>query len=96
MSSPQVTLRWSTQTGYLPLRRSVTESEEYQAYLAAEPRAGVILDQMGVAQARPNIPAYAAVSREVGLAVEEALFAATDPATALATAADRCAPLLNP
>lgn len=96
MSSPQVTWRWSTQTGYLPLRRSVIESEEYQAYLAAEPRAGVILEQMHMARVRPNILAYATVSREVGLAVEEALFAATDPATALSTAADRCIPLLNP
>lgn len=96
MSSPQVNLRWSTQTGYLPLRRSVVASEAYQAYLAVESRAAVILEQMDVARARPNIPAYAAVSREVGLAVEETLFTTADPAIVLSAAADRSIPLLNP
>jgi maltose-binding protein MalE len=57
---------------------------------------GVIPEQMDVARVRPNIPAYAAVSREVGLAVEEALFTAADPATVLTAAADRSIPLLNP
>jgi ABC-type glycerol-3-phosphate transport system substrate-binding protein len=89
MSTSEVNLRWSTQTGYLPLRRSVIASEAYQEYLAAEPRAAVILEQMKVAYVRPNIPSYAAVSREVGLAVEEALFTGGDPSPALSAAAAR-------
>jgi len=65
MTSPEVNLRWSTGSGYLPLRRSVVASEAYQRYLEDEPRARVILEQMSVARARPNIPQYAATSREV-------------------------------
>jgi multiple sugar transport system substrate-binding protein len=95
MVSPEVNLRWSIETGYLPLRRSVVSSEEYQRYLEGEPRARVILDQMDVARVRPNIPEYAGASREVGLAVEEALFTDTDPAAALAGAAEKVDSILN-
>lgn len=94
MTSPEVNLRWSTGTGYLPLRRSVVLSDSYQAYLEEEPRARVILEQMAVARARPNIPAYAGASREVGLAIEQALFTGADPAAALAAAADKVDRLL--
>jgi ABC-type glycerol-3-phosphate transport system substrate-binding protein len=89
MTSPEVNLRWSTGTGYLPLRRSVVAADGYQRYLADEPRARVILEQMNVARARPNIPQYAGASREVGLAVEEALFTGVDPAAALVLAAEK-------
>jgi ABC-type glycerol-3-phosphate transport system substrate-binding protein len=89
MTSPEVNLRWSTGTGYLPLRHSVVASDGYQQYLADEPRARVILEQMNVARARPNIPQYAGASREVGLAVEEALFTGVDPAAVLAAAAEK-------
>jgi ABC-type glycerol-3-phosphate transport system substrate-binding protein len=89
MVSPEINLRWSTSTGYLPLRRSVVDTEAYQEYLEREPRARVILEQMPVARVRPNIPAYAGASREVGLAVEEALFTGGDPAAILATAAEK-------
>lgn len=95
MTSPEVNLRWSTGTGYLPLRRSVVASKAYQAYLETEPRARVILEQREVARARPNIPAYAGASREVGLAVEEALFTGADPAAALAAAAEKVDQLLQ-
>lgn len=96
MTSPKVNLRWSTSTGYLPLRRSVVASEAYQQYLADEPRARVILGKMDTARARPNIPQYAAASREVGLAVEEALFTDADPAAALAAAAEKVDKILAP
>ena len=95
MTSPEVNRRWSTETGYLPLRRSVVESAEYRAYLEQEPRAQVIVDQMAVARVRPNIPAYAAASREIGLAVEEALFTGADPAQVLTAAAEKVNALLS-
>lgn len=95
MTSPEINLRWSTGTGYLPLRRSVVASEAYQRYLEGEPRARVILEQMDVARVRPNIPQYAGASREVGLAVEEALFTGADPAAALAGAAEKVDSILN-
>jgi ABC-type glycerol-3-phosphate transport system substrate-binding protein len=95
MTGPEVNLRWSMGTGYLPLRRSVATAEGYQRYLEAEPRARVILEQMDVARARPNIPAYAGASREIGLAVEEALFTGIDPAVALRVAAEKVNEILQ-
>jgi ABC-type glycerol-3-phosphate transport system substrate-binding protein len=89
MTSVEINLRWSIDTGYLPLRRSVVASEAYQAYLDREPRARVILDQMDVSRVRPNIPEYAAASREIGLAIEKALFTNADPTAALAAAAKK-------
>jgi multiple sugar transport system substrate-binding protein len=94
MTSPEINLRWSAGSGYLPLRRSVVSSKAYQAYLQAEPRARVIMEQMDIARARPNVPAYAAASREVGLAIEEALFTGADPTAALAAAADKVSQIL--
>lgn len=95
MTSPEINLRWSTGTGYLPLRRSVVASPAYEAHLEQEPRARVILSQMEDARVRPNIPAYAAASREIGLAVEEALFTSSDPAASLAAAAEKVNSILG-
>lgn len=95
MTSPETNLRWSMQTGYLPLRHSVIESGEYQAYLKEESRAQTILEQMPDAVVRPNIPAYAPSSREVGLAIEDVLFNNANPQTALDTAAAKVNELLQ-
>jgi len=95
MTSPETNLRWSMETGYLPLRQSVIQSDTYQAYLQKEPRARTILEQMPDAVVRPNIPAYAPASREVGLAIEDVLFNDADPQTALDTAAAKANALLQ-
>ncbi len=87
MTSAETNLKWSTTTGYNPLRKSVVESAAYKEYLAKEPRAQVIIDQMPYAIVRPNIVAYSAGSREIGLAVEEAVFGNLDPKQALDAAA---------
>lgn len=95
MTSPEVNLRWSINTGYLPLRESVAASDTYQAYLAEEPRAQVIVDQMPHAVVRPNIPEYAAASREIGLAVEEAVYGELDPQATLDAAAAKVNAMLQ-
>ena len=95
MSSADINLRWSTTTGYLPLRKSVVASAAYQDFLKKEPRAKVILDQMPFAIVRPNIPAYAPASREIGLAVEEAVFGNKDAKTVLDAAAKKVDALLK-
>jgi len=95
MTSKEINLRWSMASGYLPLRPAVVESDEYQAYLAEEPLAQVILDQMPYGVVRPNIPAYAPGSREIGLAVEEAVFGNLDPKTVLDAAAEKVDAMLQ-
>ncbi len=89
MTSPETNLHWSKATGYLPLRQSVIDSADYQAYLKETPQAQVILDQLPAAVVRPNVPEYTAVSREIGLAIEDALFKDVPAQAALDAAAQR-------
>ncbi len=95
MTSEEINLRWSKASGYMPLRPGVVESEEYKAYLAEEPFAQIILDQMPYSVVRPNIPAYAPASREIGLAVEEVVFGNLDPKTQLDIAAEKVNEMLQ-
>jgi ABC-type glycerol-3-phosphate transport system substrate-binding protein len=87
MTSPETNLRWSKATGYLPLRQSVIDAADYQAYLQETPQAQVILDQLPAAVVRPNVPAYTPLSREIGLAIEDALFKDVPASAALDAAA---------
>lgn len=79
MSSAENNLKWSMETGYIPLRLSVRESDAYQQYLAEEPYMQVVLEQFDYARARPNTVSYADLSRILGVAVEEALYGNSNP-----------------
>lgn len=89
LTSPEVNRRWAMTTGYAPLRHSVMNSAEFQRYLKEVPQAITGVEEMRWAQPRPNIPVYADASRELGLAIEHALFAKHDPTETL-IAAERC------
>jgi len=95
MTSAETNLAWSMASGYLPLRQAVVQSAAYQDYLKQTPQAQVILDQMAVAVVRPNVPAYTAVSREIGLAIEAVFFTDVSAQAALDAAAARSAPALK-
>lgn len=86
LTSPEVNGRWAAESGYAPLRHSVMNSPEFQRHLLEEPRAAVGVEEMQWARPRPNIPAYADASRELGVAIEHALFRQEDPARALQAA----------
>ncbi len=79
MANEQNNLEWSMATGYTPLRKSVLNSPEYAQYLEENPYIQVVIEQAEYARARPNLVSYADVSRVLGIAVEEALFANIDP-----------------
>ncbi|HKM43600.1 MAG TPA: ABC transporter substrate-binding protein [Limnochordia bacterium] len=79
MSSAENNLKWSMNTGYIPLRLSVRDSEVYQQYLKDQPHMQVVMEQSDYARARPNTVSYADLSRILGVAVEEALFGNTNP-----------------
>ena len=87
MSSPEMNLRWSTMTGYTPLRDSVVNSQGYKDYLKANPDVATMAGQMAYARPRPNNETYPEVSRILGLAVEKALFSKADPKQLLDEAA---------
>ena len=79
MTSAEMNLKWSTMTGYTPLRDSVVNSQGYKDYLKANPEVATMAAQMAVARPRPNNETYPEVSRILGLAVEKALFSKADP-----------------
>ncbi|HBK61455.1 MAG TPA: hypothetical protein DDZ84_11790 [Firmicutes bacterium] len=87
MTSPEMNLKWSTMTGYTPLRTSVVNSQTYKDYLAANPEVATMAGQMAFARPRPNNETYPEVSRILGLAVEKALFSKADPKQLLNEAA---------
>ncbi len=87
MVSTETNLKWSTASGYVPLRPAVVASADYQAYLTKEPLGKVILAQMSTGVVRPNVPAYANASQEIGQAVEQAVFGNKDPKPLLDAAA---------
>ena len=87
MTSAEMNLKWSTMTGYTPLRDSVVNSQGYKDYLKANPDVATMAGQMAYARPRPNNETYPEVSRILGLAVEKALFSKADPKQLLDEAA---------
>lgn len=79
MANEENNLEWSMATGYTPLRKSVLASDEYNQYLEENPFIQTVIKQAQYARARPNVVSYADVSRVLGIAVEEALFANVHP-----------------
>lgn len=81
MTNVENNTAWSMATGYIPLRHAVVDSEEFQAYLDANPNAKPAIAQIPYTRARPNIAAYGDISRVIGNAIESALLGQQDPAT---------------
>ncbi len=81
-------LAWATQTGFLPVTRSVQDSPEYAAFLAENPHLRVFLNQMAWARSRPLLPGYSTLSENLGRAIEATLLG-TEAETALTNAQRR-------
>lgn len=89
LTSPQVHLRYATQTGDLPLRASEEKLPGYKDYLAKYPGNKVFIDNLSknVTKARPNIKQYPQISQVLGTAVQAVLLGKKQPQAALADAA---------
>jgi multiple sugar transport system substrate-binding protein len=73
-TSPKIVNEWSQQTGFLPVRRSVAESAEYERWVNENaPRLKPFIAQMPDALARPDTPLYPKVSLAFAKQVEQAL-----------------------
>ena len=86
MTNVENNTAWSMATGYIPLRHAVVDSEEFQAYLDANPNAKPAIAQIPYTRARPNIAAYGDISRVIGNAIESALLGQQDPAAVFTNA----------
>ncbi|AXF55960.1 ABC transporter substrate-binding protein [Salicibibacter kimchii] len=73
MTEPEQTITASTNTGYLPMRESATESEEMQALYEETPQYEVAVEQLEYAVARPLNPNYVEVTNLMQDAITLAL-----------------------
>ena len=89
-TSAQNDLRWSTDTGDLPVRRDVTTLPGYTHFVAKYPGVGTWAANLDNAlQSRPAIPSYSKLSTVVGQAVQAVLLGKAQPEAALHEAAQQ-------
>jgi sn-glycerol 3-phosphate transport system substrate-binding protein len=75
MTEPEQTAFWSVASGYLPVRKSTLELEEYKDYLAEVPQAMVGLEQLQFDFTVPATHNGRKVFEIVSKAMEEAMYA---------------------
>jgi len=71
---------WCKAGGYLPPRKSVYE---YDHYFASDPFVQQFKEYLGSARARPGVPIYPEISRQIQIAVADVLTGAKTPEEAL-------------
>lgn len=93
---PDIQARWAMKSGYLPVRRSVSEIPEFKKYLIENPNFKVFVDQMEVAQIQRSMD-YGAlqITRHMAEAIEEATLGGGDPKAALDKAAAKSNKILQ-
>lgn len=85
--APEQHLKWSQETGFLPVRVSVAESDNYADFVAETlPAVQPFVDALPNAQARPNSPVYPQVSLAFAREVEQALHGKKSASEALTDA----------
>lgn len=62
LTGKDVNMTWATDTGYLPTRKSVTETQEGLDYIAEKPGFAVVFDNLDLIRPSKSDPRYAAVS----------------------------------
>lgn len=62
LTGKDVNMKWATATGYLPTRKSVTETQEGKDYIADKPGFAVVFDNLDLIKPSKSDPRYAAVS----------------------------------
>ena len=95
MIQPEIQAFWSKESGYLPIRKSVVDVPEYQAFLDENPAQAVFVRQMEFAQAqRPIDFATMQIQRLLAEAIERATVGREDPAAVLRETANKAEALL--
>jgi multiple sugar transport system substrate-binding protein len=93
---PDVQAKFSEESGYLPVRRSVLELPEYKEFLERDPAMKSFVEQIEISQARASIDYYRVeINQSIAEAVEKAIIGNVDVKTALDEAAEKCNRLLQ-
>jgi len=70
---PEISLRWSTSSDNIPLRRSILDSPAYQRYLRERPRVRALVAELPYCRPRPCRKAYVEIKEALGLVANEAV-----------------------
>jgi multiple sugar transport system substrate-binding protein len=90
VTEPRVQARFSMNSGYLPVRRSVLEMPEYQEFLKSDGAMRVFVDQMRVGRARMMVDRHwVEINRMLAEAIEKATLGKGDPKVCLDEAVAR-------
>jgi multiple sugar transport system substrate-binding protein len=93
---PEIQAFWSMKSGYLPVRRSVLEVDEFKTFLDKNHGHLAFASQMEFAQAQRPMDFYTLeIQRLIAQAIEQATVGGQDPAVVLKRAADGSNELLN-
>ncbi|MCY1143116.1 ABC transporter substrate-binding protein [Actinoplanes sp. Pm04-4] len=92
LTSAQTDAKWNLAVGNLPLRSSEQSTPEFAAYVKEYPGGQKFFDNLANAkQARPTVPGYEVLSRNVGDAIASVLQGKTSSKDALDAAAKKSA-----
>jgi len=90
--SPEVTARWASQTGYMPVRKSAAETDTMKAFFAERPQNRRTIEILPFARSEANLSGMQAVRELVEEAEKNMIFAKMSPEKAakeLAAAAEK-------
>ena len=92
LTSKEIDPKWNLSVGNLPLRSSEKDTPEFANYIKEYPGGQKFFDNLANAkQARPTLPGYEVLSRNVGDAIAKVLQGQAQPKEALDEAAKKSA-----
>jgi len=96
VTHPEIQAMFSMSSGYLPVRKSVLEREDYKAFLEKDQAMKSFVDQIKIARQRPTIERYYVnINQFIADAIEQTLIGNKSPKKALDEAAEKSNKLLN-
>jgi multiple sugar transport system substrate-binding protein len=92
LTSTEIDPKWNLSVGNLPLRSTEKDTPEFKKYVAEYPGGEKFFENLSNAkQARPTLPGYEVLSRNVGDAIAKVLQGEAQPKAALDEAAKKSA-----
>jgi len=96
VTQPEIQAMFSMSSGYLPVRKSVLERDDYKAFLEKDHAMKSFVDQIKIARQRPTIERYYVnINQFIADAIEQTLIGNKSPRKALDEAAEKSNKLLN-
>lgn len=94
MTNTENAIKWANGTGYLPVRSSCMEQEEYQAMVAEDPNLQIINDNVQYCAEATFIPQYAETKDIIANEIQKCILEENySPEDAVQSIADRVAKL---